>query len=647
MPLVRFRYEIEKEKATRIPDDGYDIDLEVLGAAGVFERRGRHRGVTRFPRRSEFRETLTGREMGHAHIRLKITRNEPPGRSCTTAPMRLALRLDEQDVDLPRHRLMDGDWHVAGTVVPIRGSGLDPSLLTVSMQVRSGARFERPLTLPVDASGRFGYRGPWMLLSPGKDVELVLKVHDESGQEVGRHYSRIEPSKPHTAEIKVGSPFLDVGAGFASTHPEMARKLQEFGHSPRGAHKNDDQWFAFRRWKVHRIYQIAEGVVVRAKPGPPGDPDSVWDIRLDRYYDSDDGFRLPNEKNRIKHKGLHVEACKSLGRGRLRKDGLKATHENLKAGTRVWMLGTYVYDDTWDLGTPDHEHFELHPLYVMEPCLGPWFHFATFESIALAPLAAQVRGSEERAWPWTSRDAEAYERVYVTIGPEQASQEMAASYGSIYEHFVETDDPAGLVRFFVDVALRHDSYGIATGLPGFPTEADYRAWAEERIEQKRPSHIREAMVNRLIGMWRFLYGAPSSALAPVHGPAPQSLLRCVYAMEHALVARATDGSVGEPNPRISINRAASRTVLTAERELGELYATLFDQLADADRRAELFADAVVRYRSWGAKTTRASESLGRAELHRFAAARTPKELASEMRSRVAVLWKLLTPFRSK
>ena len=85
---------------------------------------------------------------------------------------------------------------------------------------------------------------------------------------------------------------------------------------------------------------------------------------------------LGNDKNKAKHGGLHVEACRSLSRERLPKDGLAATDKTVVKGDRVWMLGTHVFDDAWDFGSPDHEHFELHPLYVMESCMGSWFHFA-------------------------------------------------------------------------------------------------------------------------------------------------------------------------------------------------------------------------------------------------------------------------------
>ncbi|MCP5120311.1 MAG: hypothetical protein GY953_56675, partial [bacterium] len=468
-----------------------------------------------------------------------------------------------------------------------------------------------------------------------------------AGEEVGRYYSFAKPAAVTTARIRVGAPFLDVGSEFEATHPELTKRLQKVGHHPKPAHRGDDLWLLFRRWKTWRTHQIAEGLVVHADSGPFGDPDWVWNIDLDQFYDSEDGFRLPNEKNRVKHSGLHVEACKSLSRERLKKDGLRATHKTVPEGKRVWMLGTYVFDDAWDFGSPDHEHFELHPLYVMEPSMGGWFHFVTFESIALVRLARKIQGVPPRSWPWTSEDPQDYEKQYLTMDPQKAMNELATSYRILYKHFKGSSDSAGLIRFFVAASLRYDSYGVDSGLPGSPTAADYRKWAKGRIDADRWSHIREAITNRVIAMYHFLYGRPSYALHPVQGPAPQSLLRCVYAMEHSLAAAATGGKVGEANPRIGLNRATSRKVLPARKELGDLYAALFAAVADPARRAGLFADAAIRYRNWGVLAGPATKSMGLAALKQFALTATPETLVREMRARVNKFWDLLTPFRRK
>ena len=72
-----------------------------------------------------------------------------------------------------------------------------------------------------------------------------------------------------------------------------------------------------------------------------------------------------------------------------------------------------MYDDTWDFGSPDHEHYELHPLYVMRPCRGAWFHYVVHESIALAKEASHTDPHEAGdRWPRMSNDASDYEEFY-------------------------------------------------------------------------------------------------------------------------------------------------------------------------------------------------------------------------------------------
>lgn len=647
MPLVRFRYSLGRVRGAAYATGGYDIALEFRQADGTFQQRAVHHAV-KIPASKEFRLVLSVAQMADSHLRLKITRHGYPESACYSSQFRLALRPTDKSVDLGTHRFLDNTWRVAGEIVVEPGAGLDPSRLQIRLEIRSGQTYEEPAILGADQSGKFGFQGSRMFLDPAKNFEVLIRLYDEVGVEVGRYYREGVAEKRIDARIRAGLPFLAVWSAFRATHPQLVERLERFDYHPKNAHRGSDTWIAFRRWDKKHAYQVAEGVVVRAKPGPPGDPDWVWDIRLDPFYDSDDGFRLPNEKNRIKHQGLHVEACSSLSRDSLPQDGLIANHKTVPAGTRVWMLGTYVFDDAWDFGSPDHEHFELHPLYVMESCLGGWYHFAVFESIALAPEAAKDNAAPPRdAWPWTSVQPASYESAYLRLNPHRCLQELALSYTLIYDRFRREKDDEGLVRFFADVSLRYDLYGVDSGLPGMPARRDYMAWARERIAEERAAPIREAIVNRLWALFRFLHGRPSYALDPVQGPVPQSFLRCVSAVENVLAAQATNGQVGVLNPRISLNRATARRVLVLRRETAQLYADLLTAVTDPTSRARLFAGAIERYRNWAVTTSRATERLSRAELIQFAKDHEDKRLLTELRARVNRFWEVLTPYMNK
>ncbi len=497
-----------------------------------------------------------------------------------------------------------------------------------------------------------------MFVNPEKTFDLRLRVLDEQDVEVDRYYTLTHPGEVrNTVNVRVGLPFLNVWREFQSTHPRLASRLEnDIRFDPKKAHRTGDAFRKLRRYDIKRTHQVAEGVVTRSKRGPIGDPDWVWNIKIDRFYDSPEGFQLPNERNRRRHDGLHVEACRLLSRAVL-PDGVHATEEDhpVPVGERIWMLGTHVFDDTRDLGSLDHEHFELHPLYVMQPCMGGWFYFAVFESIALAPLANQVTGAPPRSWPWRSAKAQDYLNAYQTpepvarTDPSNWVSEISRSYELIFDHF--RTDVSRLSSFFARTSLRYDSLGVDLGMAGMPTEARYRKWARERIQEGRPKQIFEALDRRLTAFFKFLYGPASFGLNPVSGPVPHSLLRCVYAMEAALAAGATGGQVGETNARVSLNRATSKRSEDVRKEMSELYRVLFRNMPDSATRGRLFATAIRRYQSWAVQTSgpskRPSELWSAAKLREFGSSESVDSLVAELRARVDLFWKLLTPHRAR
>jgi hypothetical protein len=544
--------------------------------------------------------------------------------------------------------LYDDTWTVSGTIVPEADFGAPLNLLKVKLQVRSGKNYETPAELSINEAGEFSFSGRRLCINPGKTFELLLVVCDQIGKELTRHYSLAQPGQENAVRIRVGAPFLDVWQEFRATHPQLAERLERFDHDPKQAHATaGDTWLGLRRWAKLNTWQVAEGVVRHAKHGPIGDPDWTWDIWLDPLYDSDDGFRLPNENNRLRHGGLHVEACQSLSREALA-DGLTADADSVPKDTRVWMLGTHVYDDAWDFGSPDHEHNELHPLYVIEPCMGGWFHFAVSESIALAGEAAKDDLAPARDdWPWKETTPGPYREAYLKRlrNPHRCREEMAFSYNLIYERFRRTNDNDGLADFFAHTSLRYARLGVDLGRPMDLSPDPYRAWALEMIEKDRAGTIRNTLVDYLARLFRFLHGPASSAGSPVRGPAPQSFLRCVYAVEMLWAAEASASAIGEPNPRISLNRATARRVDDVRQQLGVVYSALFNLTSDPARRGELFAEAVLRYQSWAVQTDRETENMNTDELRAFGSGEVVETLAEEMRARVDAFWNALTPHR--
>jgi hypothetical protein len=317
------------------------------------------------------------------------------------------------------------------------------------------------------------------------------------------------------------------------------------------------------------------------------------------------------------------------------------------------MLGTHVFDDAWDFGSPDHEHFELHPLYVMQPCMGGWFHFAVYESIALAGEAASA-GAVGGGWPRTSVNAVDYRNFYFgepdpkrRTEPRDWKFELAQTYGIICGAHIENGDLAGLANFFADTSVRYDSYGVDSGLPGLPGTDKYLRWANERIGIERKKDIENALVARLMGLYDFLSGPPSHGLEPLTGPAPQSVLRCVYARENSWAAAASGGAFGEPNPRAALNRATARTTEAVRAELPVLYRQVFESTSTAAARGRLFAEAVVSYRNWAVRTNSPLEDASFEELRAHGSASTSKLLIPEMALRVDRLWNDLRPYRAR
>ena len=659
MPLVKFPYELRKVRGSVLAQGGYMVAFELRASDGSTRILGEQR-VERFFHRGEFRQILKTEHLFGSDLRLRITRFARPESPLFTNYLRLAGSASTQKVSLGVYKFFDGAWRVSGSIVPASGFRTPLESLRGVLEVRSGTNYERFADLSVAAGGQFFFAGPRMFVNPDKTFDLRLRVLDEQGVEVGRYYTLTQPGEArNNANIRVGLPFLNVWREFRLTHPSLASRLEnDVRFDPKKAHRTGDTFRKLRRYDIKRTHQVAEGVVTRSRKGPIGDPDWVWNIKIDRFYDSPEGFRLPNQRNYRRHDGLHVEACRLLSRAVL-PDGVRARKKDrpVPLGERVWMLGTHVFDDTRDLSSRDHEHFELHPLYVMQPCMGGWFHFAVFESIALAPLATQVTGAPPRSWPWTSANAQAYLNAYqapepvARTDPSNWVSEISRSYEFIFDHF--QNDMSRLSAFFARTSLRYDSLGVDLGTAGMPTEALYRKWAQERIQEGRPKQIFEALDRRLTAFFKFLYGPASFGLNPVTGPAPHSLLRCVYAMEAALAAGATGGQVGEANARISLNRATSKRSEDVRKEMSDLYRALFRNVTDSATRGRLFAAAIRRYRSWAvqtsrpAQTSRPSERWSAAKLREFGSNESVDSLVAELRARVDLFWKLLTPHRAR
>ena len=649
MPVVRFNYRFRKRSGSRNSPGGYKLELLQRHSSGSYEPRGA-KEVKKMGTAGQFNVRLPVSELSGTDFCIRISRKNGSGGALFTEYLRLGLPPTTRagEASFRRHRFFDDKWSFSGNVDVLNESGLVPEGLRVRVEVRSGRHAEEPTFVDVSPGRQFEFEGWRMFLDPGDLFEHLLRVFTQNGIEVGRHYRASAPGNHTGIRIHCGRPFLDIWGDFRSTHPTLAARLERFNHDPKKAHKGDDTFLLFRRYDIKQLYQVAEGVVIKGNRGPRGDPDWVWNINLDRDYEG-----LGNDKNKAKHGGLHVEACRSLSRERLPKDGLAATDKTVVKGDRVWMLGTHVFDDAWDFGSPDHEHFELHPLYVMESCMGSWFHFAVFESIALAREAAKA-GADGAGWPRTSIQAEDYQAYYWSepepkrrSDPADWKFEVAQTYQLIYDHYQQSDDKSGLARFFGTTSVRYDSLGVDSGLPGFPGEETYRQWARDRIKGDRAGEVRDALLVRLMRLYDFLYGSPSHGIEPVSGPAPQSLLRCVYARENQWVARATGGSHGESHPRIALNRATSRRTEAVRREMAGLYRRVFDSAADPTERGRLFAEAVTSYRQWAVKTTSKTEHLTRAELQNHGATHQPSALVDQMRKRVNCFFEALTPFRAK
>jgi hypothetical protein len=331
----------------------------------------------------------------------------------------------EARVPLGTYEVWDESWSVSGTVMADEAFSTALHRLSVQFQLRSGKGFEEAAAVMVAKDGTFHFKGKRLLLSPGPTVEAFLTILDQSGLEIGRFYhaateAEIASRSFQDFRIRVGTPFLDVWQGLSKAHPERAARLETLRFEPKEAHRGEDKWFELRRWPLFGKFQVAEGIVEAGPGETPGDPDLMWDVRLDPIY-----LGLRNSRNR--DACIHVEACNAVGL-------FPQKQEAPVPNERVWMLGTHVLDHTFDFGFPGHEHNELHPLYVMSRSLGGWFHFAVAESIAIAPEAAQVTGAPPREWPWTSLDGKDYRAAYlkhVTLNPSSVLDRLQLSYASI------------------------------------------------------------------------------------------------------------------------------------------------------------------------------------------------------------------------
>ena len=139
-------------------------------------------------------------------------------------------------------------------------------------------------------------------------------------------------------------------------------------------------------------------------------------------------------------------------------------------------------------------------------------------------------------------------------------------------------------------------------------------------------------------------GPASYAHTPIKGPAPNSFLRCVFALENVWASEVSGNQIGEPNPRVSLNRATAQPIDVPRRKLGDLYNKLFALVNDSERRGELFADAVLRYRHWAVPTpNRETEGMDTTALRSFGSNQDPQALAQKMEARVNAFWEALTP----
>ena len=441
MPVVIFEYRLRKKRGAEVSDDTYDVFLEGREPEQPTEDLGVHRGISLGPLR-QFRVSMSVAKMNAISVRLRVGRSSVPGSSIASRYRRLAYKPGQfpQRVPLGTFNLADPLWRVMGRVLKSPGNPVELDSTTISLRVSSGIGAETAAAVNVHAQGRFRFEGRRLLLNPLEEMELRMVVTGDAGQELARYYRIVAPGTVSGCRVRLGVPFLDVWCEFARAHPRLLARLEDFHYEPKAAHFGDDSWYTTRRYRTLAIAQVGEGWVGHAERGPVGDPDWVWDVALDPIYDSVDGWQLPNEKNRRKHghgrnHGLHVEACRSLSRERLA-DGLVADKQTVPAGTRVWMLGTHVFDDAWDFGLPNHEHNELHPLYVMQLCMGGWFHFSVAESLAivdsvrealeLAPGAPPPEQSD--GWPRASTDAVAYRAAYLSLNPPAVLSAIYSSY---------------------------------------------------------------------------------------------------------------------------------------------------------------------------------------------------------------------------
>jgi hypothetical protein len=310
------------------------------------------------------------------------------------------------------------------------------------------------------------------------------------------------------------------------------------------------------------------------------------------------------------------------------------------------MMGTHVFDDAQDFGSRGHEHNELHPLYVMEECMGGWFHFAAFESIALAPEAQKDDASRRIRWPWTETSPEPYREAYLRLNPKDCRDELAQSYNLIVDRYRRDRDDQGLADFFAETSIRYAKLGLDLGIPLSVSPQPYREAALAMLGNARKGRtaVQSTLVDYLVRLFNFLYGPASYAQSPIKGPAPQSFLRCVYAMEHEWAAAASSNAVGEPNPRASLNRATARKVEVARNEMKRLYADLFGAIADPARRGELFGEAAMRYRHLAVRPARPTDAMDADRLRGFGANSAVGALADEMNARVDGMWDALTPY---
>ncbi len=181
--------------------------------------------------------------------------------------------------------------------------------------------------------------------------------------------------------------------------------------------------------------------------------------------------------------------------------------------------------------------------------MGGWFHFAVFESIAIAEEVRKAGTPPSSRWPRTETKPEPYRKAYLDLNPHQCRDELAQTYNLIMERFEREKDKQGLVEFFAQTSVRYAKLGVDLGHSLEFSPDRYRELALEMIEDDEMGAVGYVLEEYLDRLFRFLHGPASYAHTPIKGPAPNSFLRCVFALENVWASEVSGNQIGESNPR--------------------------------------------------------------------------------------------------